>query len=408
MRFLLLGDICLFDAMDRVLSIAELSDREPDSYVANLETPLAGAAMARPKAGPTLRGDVRTLRMLSSRFEQMCLSLANNHIMDYGESGMMQTIEECRRLGIPVVGAGRDLQEARRPLRLDCGGVRIGMLGCCETQFGIASSSRGGVAPTGPGLCALIRSLRSEVDVVVVSIHGASEMCPWPSPDWQALLRSFVDAGAQIVHGHHSHVPQGYELYNGGHIFYGLGNFFVDPSDWDGQPNTLWSVVAECEVADGYVTSSVHPIDVRVAGREVQVRRVEDAEYQRKAGYLERCNVPLSDTPLLTGLWQEVALRAYMQWYRDWLKFDPPHVVGRPGFGDQIKSIAKCVRRGLAGSGPATKSEMLLWYHLFACQSHRDAIVTALGVLSGEIEDLRTSEIGRLVDEMMPSLRRDA
>jgi poly-gamma-glutamate synthesis protein (capsule biosynthesis protein) len=110
-------------------------------------------------------------------------------------------------------------------------GLRIGVLGRCETQFGIALQ-RPGAAALDPTLYESIRKLKSEVDVVVLSVHGAAEMVPWPSPQWQDLLRSFVDCGADIVHGHHSHIPQGYEVYQGKIIFYGLGNFLVNPADW--------------------------------------------------------------------------------------------------------------------------------------------------------------------------------
>ena len=372
--------------------------------VGNLEIPLHAASRPRPKAGPHLAGSKESLAYF--RGLRLVLSLANNHIMDYGEAGLRETLHACHRLGIATVGAGGDERAAQAPVVCDVAGKRIGILACCETQFGIASAQRAGVAVFEPTLYARLSALKSEVDGVIVSIHGAAEDCPWPSPAWQDLLRSFIDAGATVVHGHHSHVPQGYEMYKGGVIYYGLGNFLVDPKSWSDHPNTLWSLIGICAVEDGGLSSSTRTAVIEEKGEAILVRRSTDAEYNNHQIYLEKCNRPLNDRALLTGLWQEASVRMYDLWYADWCGFSS----GASRSTSRAKAVLRGLYRGMAllarntarRSRDGWRAEHLLHYHLFACESHREVISTALGVLSGELEDMRTSETRLLVDDMMP------
>src|SRR5262249_51806738 len=113
--------------------------------------------------------------------------------------------------------------------------------------FGVSRADQAGVAEFGPWIHRTIRDLCHVVDAVVVSVHAGIEDSPWPSPFIRELYRSFIDSGASVVHGHHAHVPQGYEQYGEGVIFYGMGNFAVDPETWQSTLNGLWSLAAEID-----------------------------------------------------------------------------------------------------------------------------------------------------------------
>lgn len=394
-NLILAGDLCLNDSIDISLSNHSIINNNSGLWLMNLETPvLLRNILPRPKAGPFLRGNLSNLSSIAKSLNQLCFTLANNHVMDYGEIGLKQTMDSCDQLGITTVGGGKSLKEAYSPVILELKEVRVGIIARCETQFGIASPWRAGVAPLDSTIYEVIRKLKTEVDIVIVSIHGAAEMCPWPSPEWQDLLRSFVDAGANIIHGHHAHVPQGYENYNGGLIFYGLGNFLVDPMCWKGKPNTLWSVVGDCDLALDKLSYSIKTIVVEEAKDGISVRLSSDEEFQNHSAYLSKCNQPLKDRVLLTGLWQEAAVRMYNLTYAEYLGFKT-----RPGIKARLGRLRKKLKGTIEGS---SREKLLLPYHLFACESHCDAITTALGVLGGELEDLRTDETHRLADEMMP------
>lgn len=395
---ILLGDIVVPDGVINILFDFDTCT------IANLEAPVISPVEYpdRAKAGPTLYS-----HPLPDKFHGMIFCLANNHLMDYGEMGVVQTIKQCQLANILPVGAGTSLQKAKQAVIVQQHDKKIGIIARCETQFGVASPWRTGVASLDPTIYQDIRNLRSIVDVVIVSIHGAAEMCPWPSPKWQQLLRSFIDAGASIVHGHHAHVPQGYEEYQDGIIFYGLGNFLVAPENWQDQPNTLWSLVGECDIHNTPISYNVKTALIERKNNEIIVRLGTPEESRIHNTYLSKCNYPLRDLELLTGFWQEAAVKMYNQWYAEMLGFSMP---SRLLTSKRIKNFFLRLRhfigtRSLHSQCIAQQEQIckqqMLWYHLFACESHNDAISTALGVLSGELEDKRTKEISQIVNEMM-------
>ena len=401
-RIVLLGD---FAPVEGIASARfEIDVGDADLVLMNLETPLTNHLEPRPKAGPALSGSCEPLVRFATR--DFVLTLANNHMMDYGEIGLQQTINDCRDAGFETIGAGSNLYEALQPVVRNVDGVKIGVVACTETQFGIATPWRAGIAPIVPGkMEAWIRQLAEQVDIVIVTVHGAAEMCPWPSPQWQDLLRGFIDAGASIVHGHHSHVPQGYEEYHDGLIFYGPGNFLVEPAKWRDTPNALWSIVGDATLSPKGVEELLVKTAVIEDSEYVVVRESNDSEATLHQEYLARANYPLADRKLLTGLWQESSIRMYHLWNAKWLGFEPDIV--RTGLKDKLCSFTRCMKEILLGNhrgrgASASQNNLLLWYHLFACESHRDSIATALGVLSGELEDMRTDETRTLADEMMP------
>lgn len=401
-RIILLGD---FAPIERAASAQfEIDVGDADLVLINLETPLTRHLKPRPKAGPALSGSFEPLARFAT--QDFVLTLANNHIMDYGEIGLQETINACRNSGFETVGAGANLDTALQPVIRNLRGVKIGILACAETQFGIATPWRAGVAPIVPGkMEAWIRQLAEQVDIVIVTVHGAAEMCPWPSPQWQDLLRGFIDAGALIVHGHHSHVPQGYEEYHDGLIFYGPGNFLVEPAKWRDTPNALWSIVGDATLSPKGVEELLVKTAVIEDSEYVVVRESNNSEATLHQEYLAHANYPLANRKLLTGLWQESSIRMYHLWNAKWLGFEPEIV--RTGLKDKLRSFMRGVKESLLGrcrgqGASASQNNLLLWYHLFACESHRDSIATALGVLSGELEDVSTDETQALADEMMP------
>jgi poly-gamma-glutamate synthesis protein (capsule biosynthesis protein) len=401
MRLILLGDVWLIDGR---VQLSTLHAAGSDAVVlGNLETPIARQVDPRPKAGPALMGIEEALvelRRACRSTAGLGLSLANNHMMDYGDSGRHQTQAACERIGIETYGAGDTLSAAQAPWMADVNGETCAVLARCETQFGVASPHQSGVAPLDSTVYDDVRRLKKAVDTVIVSVHGGAEASPWPSPSWQDALRALVDAGADIVHGHHAHLPQGYEPYNGGLIFYGLGNFWADPSRWADIPDAAWSIVAECEMDSGQVVRhDIHTVELDPSEGGYDVRSSTEVEARAHRTYLDHCNRPLQNRRLLSGVWQEVSLRLYTDWYGRALQFeDAPRE--RPTLRDGVRML----QRTLTGSRKRTpkQSDYLFWYHLFACESHRDAISTALGVRGGEIEDVRTPEAKQLVDDMLP------
>jgi poly-gamma-glutamate synthesis protein (capsule biosynthesis protein) len=178
------------------------------------------------------------------------VNIANNHIYDYGREGLFDTISYLDSVGIRHVGAGRNVDEARRPVIYSAGGKRIGILG----YYG------GGEAP--PAIVAAdIRALRTKdsVDFVVVNLHWGTEKESVPDGAQRAFAHAVIDAGADAVIGHHPHVLQGIELYRKGIIVYSLGNFVFGGNGRD----TYDTGVFEIRLTTGATSYRFIPVGIR-------------------------------------------------------------------------------------------------------------------------------------------------
>jgi poly-gamma-glutamate capsule biosynthesis protein CapA/YwtB (metallophosphatase superfamily) len=208
--------------------------QDADLVVGNLECALVQTGEAT-SGKCVLRGSPEWASTLKSAGIGV-VSLANNHIMDYGKQGLLSTIETLRRAGVRHVGAGTNRHEARSPLFLDAAGRRIALLG--RTAVIVSSPSYAG--ENDPGVAFLdpdetataIRSSGSQADLVILLVHWGMEEYSYPSPTQRQLARQLADAGADVILGHHPHVLQGIEFYGPAVIAYSLGNFIFNEFEW--------------------------------------------------------------------------------------------------------------------------------------------------------------------------------
>lgn len=238
MRILIAGDFC---PRGRLLLLIEKKEYESvftdvreithhvDWAIVNLECPVSNKQpIPIRKYGGHLFCTHRSVEALRwAGFN--CVTLANNHFLDYGEEGVANTLEACQKYGIDVVGGGRNLQEAARILYKEINGQTLAVINCCEHEFSIATELTAGSNPLNPiQQYYAIQEAKQNADYVLVIVHGGHEYYQLPSPRMQETYRFFVDAGADAVVNHHQHCYSGYEVYNGKPIFYGLGNFCFD------------------------------------------------------------------------------------------------------------------------------------------------------------------------------------
>lgn len=166
------------------------------------------------------------------------VSTANNHAYDYGMKGVRETIEELRKVSVPFVGTSLDSVSFFPPMILQRKGIRFGFV--AYTQFlNRKPAPQGHISIFEKArMIREISSLRSKVDVVVASYHGGIEYVDKPNRPTLTQLRELADAGADIVLGHHPHVPQGIERYKQAWIIPSLGNFVFY------QPQRFWTQVS--------------------------------------------------------------------------------------------------------------------------------------------------------------------
>jgi poly-gamma-glutamate synthesis protein (capsule biosynthesis protein) len=170
------------------------------------------------------------------------VNVANNHTFDAEERGFLDTLHALSSAGISYVGGGHDLAEARKPVILERNGIKLGFLG--YTQFSnmgesaFAAEGRPGIAPMDPFLIKEdIRRLRPRVDYVLVAIHWATSKSADISPENRKFAHDLIDAGADIILGHHPPHPKGIEVYHGKVIIYAPSNVLrghTSPNSDDG------------------------------------------------------------------------------------------------------------------------------------------------------------------------------
>ena len=219
----------------QVLSLTQ----EQDYSIVNLEAPIVvNGAKPIKKTGPNLICKKNTLE--SVRYAGFdCVTLANNHVRDYGDIGVFDTLSSCNEMGIDIVGAGINLEEANKVLYKIIKNKKIGFVNFCEKEFSIATTNNAGANPLNiVSNYYKIQEAKQQADYLIVIIHGGHEFYQLPSPRMKETYRFFADAGANVIINHHQHCYSGYEVYKETPIFYGLGNFCFDKKE---HRNSLWN-----------------------------------------------------------------------------------------------------------------------------------------------------------------------
>lgn len=260
----------------------------------NLEGPLTGGGAAVHNKQYLFRSPPQKVAPALARAGFNMLSLANNHILDYGLDGLRDTLAALDRAGIRYAGAGMDLSAARRPAVLEvAGGVRVAMLAYSLTfpeEFWAGANRPGTAFGHEAHVRADVTAARAQADIVLVSFHWGREGTT-ALRDYQPLLgRAAIEAGAQAVLGHHPHVLQAVERYRDGVILYSLGNYvFGSYSEIAAR-----SAIAELTFRDGrFAALRLIPINVKNAEVVFQPRPLADREADEVIAHLQRLSAEL-------------------------------------------------------------------------------------------------------------------
>ncbi len=288
------------------------------------------------------------------------VTLAGNHLMDAGIEGLEDTTQWLRDHDIKYVGAGMNIQEAKQPSIIERKGTKIGYLNynCVGPEETWARPDRPGCAfvkiithyeldhatPGGPpsvytwaekstleSMKTDIHRLRENCDVLVVSLHKGLGHTPAKIADYEKEVSyAAIDAGADLIVGHHAHILRGIEFYKGKPIFHGLCNFVAyapilaaksndawakrrrelfgfepDPEypTYPFHPDAIYTMIAQCEIENGKITEvSYVPLIVDQESRPLVMRR--DTDGQRVFDYVERIT-------------REAELNARYEWAED-------------------------------------------------------------------------------------------
>lgn len=218
--------------IDKIIDLSLISELQSADYIAlNLECPLINNGEKIKKAGPNLKAQENTicgLRLINPYF----FTLANNHIMDYGEEGLRKTCDILNKNNIQYGGVGDNLNEIKKYHIASVKRKKIGFYCCVENEFSYATDKGAGANPYDP-LSSFddVKELKKKCDIVIVLYHGGKEHYRFPSPNLRKVFRKFADYGADLVIAQHTHCIGCKEDYNNAVLIYGQGNFVFDDED---------------------------------------------------------------------------------------------------------------------------------------------------------------------------------
>jgi len=253
---------------------------EADLTIVNLECVIArgGQPWSRWPKTFHFRADPIAVTALNSAGID-CVTLANNHVLDYEEEALLEMLDLLERGGIAFTGAGRDLAEARRPALLDVLGLRVGVVAFTDNEpEWAATRSAPGTNYTrialdertlDPVRQSIAQARADGAGLVIFTIHWGPNMVQRPSLLFRRFAHAVIDAGADLFFGHSAHIFQGIELYRACPIIYDAGDF-VDDYAVDSDLRNDWGLLFRLEV-DGSRVQQIELIPTMIRHRQVNV-----------------------------------------------------------------------------------------------------------------------------------------
>lgn len=381
MKVLIAGD---YSPCERVAALIEQNNSkstfeqvipfidDADYAIVNFESTLAPID-GRPitKCGPNLSTTEKAVHVLKEcGFD--CVTLANNHVFDYGEVGLQALVECIKNDELDFVGAGTNLTESKRVLYKKIKSIEEGriveqclaIVNVCEHEFSIADYDIAGAAPIDPiANYYQITEARKNADYVLVICHGGHEHFQLPSARMKQLYRTFVEWGADAVVNHHQHCYSGYEIYHSKPIFYGLGNFCFDQTK---TRHAIWNegyfVVLDFDSKTknigfqtvGYSQCNECPM-VRINNQEAENLRYES---------IERLNRIIADDTLLRLEWDK------------WADERASGLLVR--FAPFTNRVCRFLTKKKILPSFLGKYRTALLLNIIECESHRDIVLYAL------------------------------
>lgn len=368
-KILIAGDYCPHHRISKMVANKDYSffdeikkyTESADYSIVNFECPVVeGKVKPIAKCGPALRTERNAVSAMKyAGFD--CVTLANNHFRDYGDSGCKTTIDELNKQQIDYVGGGINLAEAQKILYKELDDKRIAIVNFCENEFSIATDTSAGAAPIDTvDNYNQITEARKNADYVIVIIHGGHEHYQLPSPRMKKLYRHYVDLGADAVVNHHQHCYSGYEIYKGRPIVYGLGNFCFD---WEGEENSIWN--------DGYMvllefdkTIQIELIPYKQCNTEPKVKLLTTEESSKFNISIDKLNLIISDDKQLA--------EAFADWCNK--RYNSVNSLFRSYHNRYLNAAA--IRGWI--KHPQRPNEIKAMLNYIMCESHRDITIKIL------------------------------
>ena len=327
-----------------------------DWAVVNLESPITESKSPILKDGPSLKNPLSILDII-----EYCgfnaVTLANNHLKDYGSKGVEDTLNALRGKNVETIGVGRSISEARKPLIVKSEDIKIGVMNVCEHESSIVSNNVAGANPLDwPYLFQDITELKNHVDKILLIIHGGREHYQLPTPRMKREYKMLLDFGADVIVNHHQHCFSGYEIYKGKPIFYGLGNFFFDRPKCR---NEKWNYgfMVELNIEKEKISFSMIPYEQCNDDIVIKIWEYESFKQQ-----IEKLNYVIADDRLIDEEYKKLVASAKML-----APFIP--------FGNRV--LRSLYYRNILPNF-MSKKNMSLIENYVSCETHRELLLEFL------------------------------
>ena len=199
--------------------------RDASFSLINLEGALTSSDIPQIKTGPIIKAPETCIEGIKG-LGVTAVSLANNHITDYGRDGFLDTVRTLDCNGIEHIGAGESQNDINNYLSIVIGNRRVCIYTVSELFYNQATTTSPGVNLYDEYVvCNELKSLKQKHDYLIVIYHGGTEGFPYPTPLLQKRFHRMADCGADFITAQHSHCIGCYETYNGSYLLYGQGNF---------------------------------------------------------------------------------------------------------------------------------------------------------------------------------------
>lgn len=277
-------------------ALTVLDEFAPDARILNLETAITADGAFSPGKAVHYRMHPANLGCLTVVRPDVCV-LANNHVMDFGPTGLADTLRAITTAGIQPVGAGLNARDAKQPAVLELSdGTRVVIAAAAMTSSGVprgwaATANRPGVVVAdlsergAVDLAGRVGALRLPGDLAVVSLHWGSNWGYAVESDQVRFAHRLVDAGVDVVHGHSSHHPRPVEVYRGKLILYGCGDTVNDYEGIAGyeqyRDELRLLYFATIERGSGALTA-LRLVPMRARRMRLERASLDDAEWLRR------------------------------------------------------------------------------------------------------------------------------
>lgn len=359
MKLLITGDLVInqsYDASNKIdQSVIDLFS-QCNCNIVNLEAPITDSESKITKTGPHLKSDKQYTLDVMKKLNIHMVALANNHVKDYDEVGVLDTISFCENNGINAIGAGANIKEASETTILNTPEGKIAIINIAENEWSSADECTAGA--NGMDLIKdynSIKKAKENYDFVIVIVHGGLEYYNLPSPKVQQRYKFYVDSGASLVVGHHTHCISGFEYYKDVPIYYSLGNFlFTKESRFE---EWYTGIVLEVNIENTKLTVKPHPIR---QSKTFTLSLLKGSDKESVLTEMERYSEIIINENQLNEEWDNI-IHSKIQRYIDY--WSPKSFI-------KSKYVLGVLSR--LNINLVNKSGLALYLNLMRCETHRD------------------------------------